>query len=416
LHRNVHYRTALRFTKLDTRVSKFKKPPLMSALRSRSNRWAKIEQEERITMHKLNLIRSLLFALMLMCLSAASFAQIGVSVSFGPPALPVYEQPICPGDGYIWTPGYWAWDGNNYYWVDGTWIESPEVGFLWTPGYWGWGGNAFLFHEGYWGPHVGYYGGINYGYGYGGRGYEGGRWENNHFYYNTSVNRINNQNIHNTYNTRVENTSGSRVSYNGGNGGVNARPSTQEDTYDKERHTAPVAAQNQHMQQARSNPESHAATSRPEESKGNSVPTKEASATSKAPERTAPANEARPANNSAANASANNHASGVQPHKYTAPATGKPATDEKYQQQQNKLATKQNQEHQKLQQQQDKEHQQAAKKNTTEPQKQQMEQHHTQQTQQLEQKHTAQQEKVQTHQQPHQSAPPPQNHPSAEKP
>ena len=148
---------------------------------------------------------------------------------------------------------YWAWDGDDYYWVPGTWVESPEIGFLWTPGYWGWGGNAFFFHEGYWGPHVGYYGGINYGFGYGGHGYEGGRWENNHFYYNTSVNRINNENIHNTYNTRVEYNSGNRVSYNGGNGGINERPSSQEETYDKERHIGPVAAQNQHVQQARSN-------------------------------------------------------------------------------------------------------------------------------------------------------------------
>jgi hypothetical protein len=206
-------------------------------------RQAKSEQEEGITMRKLSLIRSLLFILMLMCLSAASFAQIGISVSFGPPALPVYEQPDCPGDGYIWTPGYWAWDGNDYYWVPGTWVESPEVGFLWTPGYWGWGDNAYFFHEGYWGPHVGYYGGIDYGFGYGGHGYEGGRWENNHFYYNTSVNRINNSNIHNTYNTRVEYNSGNRVSYNGGNGGINQRPSSQEQSYDKERHTGPVAAQ-----------------------------------------------------------------------------------------------------------------------------------------------------------------------------
>jgi hypothetical protein len=378
-------------------------------------------------MRTLVVIRSLIFPLILVALSSVSFAQIGISVAFGPPALPVYEQPICPGDGYIWTPGYWAYDDADYYWVPGTWVESPEVGYLWTPGYWGWGGSAFLFHEGYWGPHVGYYGGIDYGYGYGGRGYEGGRWENNHFYYNTSVNRINNENIHNTYNTRVEYNSGSRVSFNGGNGGVNARPSSQEDTYDRERHSGPVAAQNQHMQEARSNPESRAstnqgkppvaATSKPGDFKGNTVPAKEAGAPYKAPERTVTSNEPRPANTSAAPSSFNNHASDVQSHKYTAPATGKPATDQKYQQQQDNLATKQNQEHQNMQQQQAKEHQQAAAKNTSEPQKQQMEQRHTQQTQQLEQKHTVQQQKMDTHQQPpHQSAPPAQSHPTGDKP
>jgi len=385
-------------------------------------------QKEDGTMRTFAVIRSLLFAVLLMALSVASFAQIGISVAFGPPALPVYEQPICPGDGYIWTPGYWAWDGDgdDYYWTPGTWVEAPELGYLWTPGYWGWAGSAFFFHEGYWGPRVGYYGGINYGFGYGGRGYEGGRWENNRFYYNTSVNRINNENIHNTYNTRVENNSENRVSYNGGNGGVNERPSAQEQTYDKERHTGPVAAQNQHMQQARSNPELRAssnqgkppiaATSRPGDFKGSAVPAREAGAPYKAPERTATANETRPANNSAERATANAHASEVQPHNYTAPTTGQAGVDQKYQQQQEKLAAKQNQEHQQLQQQQEREHQQAAKKSTSAPQQQQMEQRHTQQTQQLEQKHASQQQNVQSHQQPHQGAPTAENHPQGGRP
>jgi len=376
-------------------------------------------------MRTLVVVRSLLFALVLMCLAAGSFAQIGISVAFGPPAIPVYEQPICPGDGYIWIPGYWAWDadGDDYYWVPGTWVEAPEVGFLWTPGYWGWGGSTFFFHEGYWGPHVGFYGGINYGFGYGGRGYEGGRWENNHFYYNTSVNRVDNTYIHNTYNTRVEYSSESRVSYNGGNGGVNARASAEEETYGRERHSGPVAAQNQHTQAARSNPTLRAsanqgkppiaATAKPGDFKGGTVPAREAGAPYKAPERTAAANENRPPSSSQARANANNHASELPTHKYTAPTTGNAATDKKYQQQQDKLATKQNQEHQKLQQQQEKEHQQAARKSTSDAQKQQMEQRHTQQTQQLEQKHTAQQQKVQTRQQPRQSAP--QGHPSEPK-
>jgi hypothetical protein len=63
-------------------------------------------------------------------LPAQSVAQVGVSVNIAPPELPTYEQPICPGDGYIWTPGYWAWDGE--YWVLG---DGSPSGFLWTPGY-----------------------------------------------------------------------------------------------------------------------------------------------------------------------------------------------------------------------------------------------------------------------------------------
>src|SRR5260370_42238435 len=94
-------------------------------------------------MNHLNTKRSLgwlIFALLFVSLSATSFAQLamGISVRFGPPPLPIYAQPVCPSPGYIWTPGYWAWDDDDgYYWVPATWVLGP-VALLWTPGYWGW--------------------------------------------------------------------------------------------------------------------------------------------------------------------------------------------------------------------------------------------------------------------------------------
>src|SRR5579863_5574237 len=189
-------------------------------------------------------VRALLFAvvvftLVVLALPAPSVAQIGIAIRIGPPALPVYEQPVCPGDGYLWTPGYWAYDYdiNDYYWVPGTWVLAPQVGFLWTPGYWGWGGGAFIFHEGYWGPRIGFYGGINYGFGYFGNGYEGGRWDGDRFFYNRSVNNVNVTNIHNVYNTTViNNTTVNHVSYNGGSGGINARPTREQEAAARERH------------------------------------------------------------------------------------------------------------------------------------------------------------------------------------
>ena len=152
-------------------------------------------------------IRSPLFALVLLAMSAAAYAQFSISISFAPPELPVYEQPLCPGEGYLWTPGYWAYadDDDGYYWVPGTWVMAPEPGLLWTPAYWGWGGNGYVFYQGYWGQQVGFYGGISYGYGYFGEGYQGGRWQNGQFYYNRSVNNVNVTNIHNVYNTTVIN-------------------------------------------------------------------------------------------------------------------------------------------------------------------------------------------------------------------
>src|SRR5262252_1338024 len=152
-----------------------------------------------------------LFVLALAALARPSASQaqvaVGVSIRIGPPALPVYPQPVCPGAGYIWTPGYWAYGPAGYYWVPGTWVLVPEPGLLWTPGYWGWSGNAYFWNAGYWGPVVGFYGGINYGFGYGGSGYQGGYWRGQQFYYNRSVNNVNTTNVTNVYNTKIVNDS-----------------------------------------------------------------------------------------------------------------------------------------------------------------------------------------------------------------
>ena len=172
-----------------------------------------------------------------------------------PPPLPDYEQPPVPGPGYLWTPGYWAWAPAGYYWVPGTWVMPPRVGVLWTPGYWGFAGGVYVFHAGYWGPHVGFYGGVNYGFGYGGVGFVGGRWAGGAFAYNQSVTNVNVTVVHNTYNeTVINNVTVNRVSYNGGAGGVAAAPTTQERGYSQEPHFAATPMQRQHVQQAATNP------------------------------------------------------------------------------------------------------------------------------------------------------------------
>src|ERR1700677_3926566 len=148
----------------------------------------------------------------------------GSGASDPPPPLPDYPQPPCPEDGWLWTPGYWAYSTGGYYWVPGTWVAPPAVGLLWTPGYWGFVGGVYRFNAGYWGPHVGFYGGVNYGFGYGGVGFGGGLWVGGHFSYNTAVVNVNTTVIHNTYvnKTVIHNTTVNRVSFNGP-GGVTAR-------------------------------------------------------------------------------------------------------------------------------------------------------------------------------------------------
>lgn len=191
------------------------------------------------------------FALALCAFSLAATAQLSVSVTVGPPLLPVYVQPPIPAAGYIWTPGYWAWDGDAYYWVPGAWVIPPGPELLWTPAWWGWNNGFYIFHQGYWGPRVGFYGGIDYGYGYIGVGYRGGYWRNGAFYYNRTVNNIRVTNIHNTYIENVENrTNVTRVSYNGGPGGVRAEPRREDLVLPADRRVQATPEQVRHREQA----------------------------------------------------------------------------------------------------------------------------------------------------------------------
>jgi hypothetical protein len=139
--------------------------------------------------------------------------------------------------------------------VPGTWVQPPRVGVLWTPGYWGFVGGFYGFHAGYWGPHIGFYGGVNYGYGYVGVGFAGGRWVGNSFAYNRSVTNITNVTVvHNVYNERVIVNNTTRVSYNGGAGGVRAAPTPAEREVAHEPHVAPTPLQRQHVNEAAKNP------------------------------------------------------------------------------------------------------------------------------------------------------------------
>ena len=174
---------------------------------------------------------------------------ISLSANIAPPVIPVYEQPACPVDGYLWTPGYWAYGDDGYYWVPGVWVSPPNPGLLWTPCYWGFDGGVYGFHEGYWGATVGFYGGINYGFGYGGAGFFGGRWSGNHFAYNTAVTRVNTTIIHNTYinNNFVHNNS--HTSFNG-RGGIMARPTREEQMAANQRHIPATSNQMAHQRTA----------------------------------------------------------------------------------------------------------------------------------------------------------------------
>ncbi|HEX4585345.1 MAG TPA: hypothetical protein VH183_10980 [Burkholderiaceae bacterium] len=212
--------------------------------------------------------RSLLVVLALAAASVACDARawgIGVSIGFAPPPLPVYVQPPCPAEGYLWTPGYWAYDPDDgYYWVPGTWVLAPATGLLWTPGYWGFADGFYAWHAGYWGPRVGFYGGINYGFGYFGTGFAGGYWNRGAFFYNRGVTNIRNVSITNVYNETTVNNRfpEARASYNGGPGGIQLRPTVGEQAAERRPHYGATPEQQHHESAARTLPALRASLNR----------------------------------------------------------------------------------------------------------------------------------------------------------
>jgi hypothetical protein len=203
-------------------------------------------------MRRLGSVIYLSFALAALASPTVAPAQvICISNASPPPELPVYDQPPLPDPGDIWTPGYWGSGPYGYFWVPGTWVAPPAVGLLWTPGYWGWRDGIYVWNAGYWGPHIGFYGGVNYGFGYTGMGYEGGRWEHGVFAYNRTVNNFGGVSITNAYEKAVVVDPGaSRVSFNGGSGGTAARSTPEQEAAAHEQHVAANPAQLQHERTA----------------------------------------------------------------------------------------------------------------------------------------------------------------------
>jgi hypothetical protein len=201
------------------------------------------------------LLAPLVLLIPILTTPAPASAAVVVSVAIAPPELPVYAQPPIPGPGYIWTPGYWAYGAADYYWVPGTWVLPPSVGLLWTPGYWGWANGLYVWHGGYWGPHIGFYGGVNYGFGYFGTGFVGGYWQSGRFFYNTAYANIGGVHVTNVYNRTVNIENVSHVSYHGGAGGLRRDATADERLAERDHHVNATSLQSRHEHLAANNPE-----------------------------------------------------------------------------------------------------------------------------------------------------------------
>lgn len=190
-----------------------------------------------------------------------AYAKPTAVSSTPPPAIPGYDQPGSPGSGFLWTPGYWAWAKGDYTWVPGAWVRPPRVGLLWTPGYWRWIDGVYGFIPGFWADKVGFYGGVNYGHGYGGQGYAGAKWRGASLAYNTAVTTASGLPADALY-REAQPLNTNPVAFSGGPGGVEATPSLGDMAAARDPHEPPTPAQLLQVAVARAEPGQRASVNR----------------------------------------------------------------------------------------------------------------------------------------------------------
>jgi len=69
---------------------------------------------------------------------APVYAPAPVAVPY--PAVPPLRAEIRPpppvGPRLVWQPGHWQWNGYEYVWSEGRWVQQRIVAQRWEPGHW----------------------------------------------------------------------------------------------------------------------------------------------------------------------------------------------------------------------------------------------------------------------------------------
>ena len=75
-------------------------------------------------------------------------AAVDIFVDLAPPA-PRYEVVPAPRAGYVWQPGFWAYDNGHHVWRKGYWVRERK-GYYWHPSRWEQRDGRWYFSQGKW--------------------------------------------------------------------------------------------------------------------------------------------------------------------------------------------------------------------------------------------------------------------------
>ena len=82
--------------------------------------------------------------------AGVGLAKTHVYVTLAPPAPVVETRPAMPGSGYVWTPGFYNWNGSNYVWNNGAWVTPPRHHHHYVSGAWVHSHHGWYYRQGYW--------------------------------------------------------------------------------------------------------------------------------------------------------------------------------------------------------------------------------------------------------------------------
>jgi WXXGXW repeat (2 copies) len=72
----------------------------------------------------------------------------GPAVAVAPPPPQVVDVPAVRA-GYVWSPGFWSWNGRRYVWIGGHWV-AERPGYHWVPAHWVAVDGTWRFVRGHW--------------------------------------------------------------------------------------------------------------------------------------------------------------------------------------------------------------------------------------------------------------------------
>lgn len=95
-------------------------------------------------------MKRMLLMLALTAIGSPIAGRSQVIVRIAPPRV-VVERPLPPpGPSYVWTSGYYRWNGMRYIWIPGRYVVPPRPHAVWIAPRWVARNGTWVFVAGYW--------------------------------------------------------------------------------------------------------------------------------------------------------------------------------------------------------------------------------------------------------------------------